>query len=101
MSQELAKEKGISNGDKVIVSSARGKLWAMAVVTSRFKPFRVMNQTIHQVGMPWHFGWQFPVDGSSGDSANLLTPFIGDPNTLIPESKAFMVNIAKAEGGRP
>jgi formate dehydrogenase major subunit len=101
MSQELAKEKGISNGDKVIVSSARGKLWAMAVVTSRFKPFRVMNQTIHQVGMPWHFGWQFPVDGGSGDSANLLTPFIGDPNTLIPESKAFMVNIAKAEGGRP
>jgi len=29
------------------------------------------------------------------DSANLLTPFLGDPNTLIPESKAFMVNISR------
>jgi formate dehydrogenase major subunit len=96
MSLELAKEKGINNGDKVTVSSARGKLLAVAVVTSRFKPFRVMNQTIHQIGMPWHYGWQFPVDGSGGDSANLLTPFIGDPNTMIPESKAFMVNIVKA-----
>jgi formate dehydrogenase major subunit len=96
MSKELAAEKGIKNGDKVKVSSGRGSLWAVAVVTDRFKPFKVMNQTIHQVGMPWHFGWQFPVDGSGGDSANLLTPFIGDPNTSIPESKAFMVNVEKA-----
>lgn len=96
MSKELAAEKGIKNGDKVKVSSARGSLSAVAVVTERFKPFKVMNQTIHQVGMPWHFGWQFPVDGSGGDSANLLTPFIGDPNTSIPESKAFMVNVEKA-----
>jgi len=57
-----------------------------------------MNTTIHQVGIPWHFGWQFPVDGSGGESANLLTPTIGDPNTMIPESKAFMVNIEKAKG---
>jgi len=96
MSKELAAEKGIKNGDKVKVSSGRGSLSAVAVVTERFKPFKVMNQTIHQVGMPWHFGWQFPVDGSGGDSANLLTPFIGDPNTSIPESKAFMVNVEKA-----
>jgi hypothetical protein len=45
--------------------------------------------------MPWHFGWQFPTDGSGGDSVNLLIPFIGDPNTLIPESKAFLVDISK------
>jgi formate dehydrogenase major subunit len=54
-----------------------------------------MDTTVHLVGMPWHFGWQYPVDGSGGDSANLLTPFLGDPNTLIPESKAFMVNISR------
>jgi formate dehydrogenase major subunit len=50
---------------------------------------------VHQVGLPWHFGWQFPEDGSGGESANLLTPSIGDPNTMIPESKAFMVNVRK------
>jgi len=96
MSRELAKEKGIRNGEKVTVSSARGSLWAVAIVTDRFKPFRVMNQTVHQVGIPWHYGWQFPVDGSGGDSANILTPTVGDPNTMIPESKAFMVNVEKA-----
>jgi formate dehydrogenase major subunit len=96
MSKELAKEKGIKDGDRVIVSSGRGKLWAVAIVTDRFKPFRVANSTIHQVGMPWCFGWQYPEDGSGGDSSNLLTPTIGDANTMIPESKAFMVNVEKA-----
>jgi formate dehydrogenase major subunit len=96
LSRELAKEKGIRDGDKVTVSSGRGKLWAVAVVTDRFKPFKVAGSTVHQVGMPWHFGWQFPEDGSGGESANLLTPTIGDANTMIPETKAFMVNVEKA-----
>jgi formate dehydrogenase major subunit len=96
ISRELAAEKNIKNGDKVIVSSARGKIWAIANVTDRLKPLKVMNSTIHQVGLPYHYGWKFPVDGSGGDSANILTPTIGDPNTMIPESKAFMVNIEKA-----
>lgn len=96
MSKELAKEKGINSGDKVVVSSVRGKLWAIAIVTDRLKPFKVMGMTIHQVGLPWHYGWQWPKDGSGGDSANLLTPSVGDPNTMIPETKAFMVNIEKA-----
>ena len=96
MSEELAKEKGIRNGDKVIVKSGRGELWAIAVVTTRFRPFKVANSTVHQVGLPWCFGWEYPKDGSGGDSANLLTPTIGDANTMIPESKAFMVNVVKA-----
>jgi formate dehydrogenase major subunit len=96
MSEELAKEKGISNGEKVIVKSGRGEVKAVAIVTNRFKPFKVAGSTVHQVGIPWHFGWQFPEDGSGGDSANLLTPTVGDANTMIPESKAFMVNVVKA-----
>jgi formate dehydrogenase major subunit len=35
-----------------------------------------------------------PVSGKE-DSVNLLTPSTGDPNTRIPETKAFMVNIVK------
>jgi len=96
MSEELAKEKGFENGEKVMVKSGRGELWAVAVVTSRFKPFKIAGSTVHQVGLPWHFGWQYPTDGSGGDSANLLTPTIGDANTMIPETKAFMVNVVKA-----
>jgi formate dehydrogenase major subunit len=93
MSLELAKLRGIKNGDRVIVETQRGKLEAVAIVTSRLKPFNVAGQTIHQIGVPWHFGWIWPKDG--GESANLLTPTVGDPNTMIPESKAFMANVSK------
>ncbi len=96
MSEELAKEKSIRNGDRVIVRSGRGEIKAVAMVTNRFRPFKVAGSTVHQVGLPWHFGWQFPEDGSGGDSANLLTPTVGDANTMIPETKAFMVNVVKA-----
>jgi len=96
MSRELAAEKSIRSGDRVKIRSGRGEISAVAVVTSRFKPFKIGGQTVHQVGMPWCFGWQYPGDAKSGDSANLLTPTIGDANTMIPESKAFMVNVEKA-----
>ena len=96
MSEELAKEKNIKNGEKVTVSSGRGEIWAIAMVTSRFKPFKVAGTTVHQVGLPWCFGWQYPEGGGGGDSSNLLTPTVGDANTMIPETKAFMVNVRKA-----
>jgi formate dehydrogenase major subunit len=96
MSEELATMRGIKNGDKVWLENSRGKLWAIAIVTKRFKPFTVQGQTVHEVGIPWHFGWRWPKDGSGGDAANLLVPSVGDPNTGIPESKAFMVNVRKA-----
>jgi formate dehydrogenase major subunit len=93
MSEELAQLKSLKNGETCLVSSARGKVEAVAIVTKRFKPFNVHGQVVHEVGLPWHFGWVHPKYG--GDSANLLTPSTGDPNTRIPESKAFMVNVAK------
>jgi formate dehydrogenase major subunit len=96
LSRELAKLKGISNGDLCVVSSARGQVEAHAIVTGRFRPFKVQGAEIHEVGLPWCFGWVHPKDG--GDSANLLTPSTGDPNTRIPETKAFMVNVDKKGG---
>ena len=94
MSEELARLRGINNGDKVIVESGRGQVTAVAMVTKRFKPLKVMGQIIHEIGLPWCYGWVHPEDG--GDSSNLLTPSVGDPNTKIPETKAFMVNVRKA-----
>jgi formate dehydrogenase major subunit len=96
MSKELAKLRGINNGDMCKVSSARGEVEAVAMVTGRFKPMNIagfQGQTVHQVGLPWCYGWVHPEDG--GDSANLLTPSTGDPNTRIPETKAFMANVEK------
>jgi len=93
MSEELAKDKGIANGERVIIESARGQVNVVAIVTKRFKPFHLNGKTIHQVGIPWHWGY---TGLSTGDSANVLTPHVGDANTMIPEYKAFLVNVRKA-----
>jgi len=93
LSEELAAEKGISNGGKLIVESARGEVHAIAMVTNRFKPFRINGQTVHQIGMPWHWGY---MGLSTGDSANVLTPHVGDANTMIPEFKAFLCNVRRS-----
>ena len=94
MSPELAKEKGIANGDGVIVESARGRVEAIAMVTVRIRPFKVMGKTVHLIGMPFAYGWTTP---KCGDSTNRLTIVACDPNTTIPEAKACCVNIRKAD----
>jgi len=93
ISEELAQIKGIKNGEKVKVESARGSLMCVAMVTPRFRPFKCGDQVIHQVGMTFNYGWLFPKD--CGDTANLLTPTVGDGNSGTPEYKAFMVNLRK------
>lgn len=94
MSPELAKEKGIANGDGVIVESARGRVEAIAMVTVRIRPFKVMGKIVHLIGMPFAYGWTTP---KCGDSTNRLTIVACDPNTTIPEAKACCVNIRKAD----
>lgn len=90
LSEELAAEKGITNGSKIIVESARGRVEGVAIVTKRFQPFQLNGKRVHQVGLPWHWGY---AGLSTGDSANLLTPHVGDANTMIPEYKAFLCNV--------
>ncbi len=80
-------------GDKVVVESARGQVTGVAIVTRRLKPLQVDGRVVHQVGLPWHWGYTGLV---TGDSANLLTPYIGDANTTMPEYKAFLVNVRRA-----
>ena len=92
MSKELAKELGIKNGEWCVVESARGKVRAVAMVTSRYKPFNIGGNIIHEVGLPWCFGF---MGLATGDSANTLVPNIGDANTMIQESKAFLVDVRK------
>jgi len=91
--EELAQEKGINNGDQVIVSSARGQIQMVAVVTKRWRRFTVDGKDVDQVGMPWHYGWQ---GLATGEIANDLTAHVGDGNTMIPEYKVFLVDVKKA-----
>ncbi len=94
MSHELADQRKIKNGERVSVESPRGKLECTAVVTHRFKPMKIVDQIVHQVGIPWHFGWRWPADGTE-ESVNILVSTTTDPVSEIPEYKAFMVNVVK------
>ena len=92
ISPKLAKEKGIKTGDRVSIYNSRGTVSAYALVTERIQPMKVQGKTVEMIGMIWHFGQGCAV---SGDACNMLTPSIGDANTMIPEFKAFLVNIRK------
>ena len=94
MSRELAEIKKIKTGERVLVESPRGRLECTAVVTHRFKPMKIVDHTVHQIGIPWHFGWRWPVGGTE-ESVNILVATTTDPVSDIPEYKAFMVNVLK------
>lgn len=93
MSPELAREKGIRNLDWVRISTPRAQIRAKALVTRRLQPLRIDGKIIHQVGMPWHWGYEGLV---TGDVVNELTSLVGDPNVSIHEGKAFVCNVEKA-----
>ncbi len=91
----LAKEKGITNGSQVKVTSARGAIQGVAMVTKRLFPMKVDGKEMWQIGFPIH--WGYAGDPShTGPLANLLTPSAMDPNTWTPEYKAFLVKLEKA-----
>jgi formate dehydrogenase major subunit len=94
ISPELAAERHIEHGGWVTITTARGAIRARAMVTRRLRPLLVENRTVHQVGLPWHWGYRGLV---TGDVANDLTAISEDPNSRIMESKALLCNIAPAE----
>jgi formate dehydrogenase major subunit len=92
ISHELSAELGIKNGDMVTVSSPRGKIHAKAMVTNRLKPFIINGKKTHQIGVPWHWGYN---GIAQGDVTNDLSATVGDPNVFIQETKAFLCNVKK------
>jgi formate dehydrogenase major subunit len=92
--EELAKAKGIANGDMVKVSSNRGFIKCVALVSKRIPQLDVDGKKIDTVGLPNH--WGFVGVARPGYLVNTLTPFVGDANTQTPEYKSFTVNIEKA-----
>lgn len=93
LSPELAREQGIANLDRVRITSPRASVHAKALVTRRMQPLTIAGHTVHQVGMPFHWGWE---GLSTGDAANEMSALVGDPNVTIHEGKAFVCNVQKA-----
>jgi formate dehydrogenase major subunit len=92
ISHELAGELGVKNGETVTVATPRGKIHAKAMVTNRLKPFIVNGKKTHQIGVPWHWGYN---GIAKGDVTNDLSATVGDPTVYIQETKAFLCNVKK------
>ncbi len=90
VSPELAGELGIAHLGWTTLSTLRGEIEVRAMVTSRVRPFTIAGRTVHQVGMPWGFGWR---GYATGDIANALLAISGDPNVSIHTTKAITCNL--------
>jgi formate dehydrogenase major subunit len=97
ISPELAREKGVGNGGWATITTARGEIEARVLVTERIPPLRIQGRTIHQIGLPYHWGSKGRV---TGDAANELISFVGDPNVSIQESKALTGNLEPGRRSR-
>jgi formate dehydrogenase major subunit len=96
ISPELAAEKGIRNAGYVTILTARGEIRARALVTRRMKPFVINGKLVHEIGLPWHWGWQ---GNAVGDVVNDLSSMVADPNVSIHEGKVFTCDIKVANKG--
>jgi formate dehydrogenase major subunit len=92
ISTELAQEHAVANGDWVTLTTARGEISTRALVTERMQPLTIDGRTVHQIGMPYHFGFG---GLAKGGIANDLSALIEDPNSRIHQAKAFTCGLRK------
>jgi formate dehydrogenase major subunit len=92
--EELAKEKGIENGGRARITSARGSIEGTAMVTKRLRQLKINGNTLWHIGFPIHWGYEGDPK-HHGPLANFLTPTALDPNTWTPEFKTFLVKLER------
>jgi formate dehydrogenase major subunit len=96
VSPELAAERGLQHMGWATIITARSAIEAKVLVTSRMTPLTVQGRTMHQIGLPYHWG---PNGLSTGDAANELLHLSVDPNVHIQEAKGLSCDIQP--GRRP
>ena len=87
---QLAADRGIEDGGWMTIMTERAEIEARAKVTDRIRPLRVDGRVIHQIALPWHWGYS---GLSRGDTANELVALSGDPNVSIQDDKAFTCDV--------
>jgi len=90
ISPELASEIGARNGEMITIATPRGEIQARALVTPRMRPMTINGRTLHQVGLPYHFGGRGLV---KGDVVNDLVAISQEPNVRIMEAKALVCSV--------
>jgi formate dehydrogenase major subunit len=74
----------------------RAVIEARVMVTPRLRPLRIDGRVVHQVGLPYHWGYAGNVHG---DVVNDLLVISEEPNVRIMETKALVCSIKP--GRRP
>jgi hypothetical protein len=69
-----------------------------ALVTQRMRPFLIEGKTVHEIGIPWHWGYQ---GLASGDVTNDISALVADPNVSIHEGKVFSCDLRPGRRSKP
>jgi len=97
VSPEMAAEAGLKHGDWATIITPRALVEARVLVTPRMRPLRIAGRTIHQVGLPYHWGYRGHV---TGDVVNDLLVISEEPNVRIMETKALTCNVIPGRRAR-
>ena len=81
VSPQLASERGLEHLGWATIITVRNAIEARVLVTERIRPLSVQGRTLHQVGLPWHWG---PNGYTTGDAANELAHLALDPERAHP-----------------
>jgi formate dehydrogenase major subunit len=90
VSPELAEEIGLEHGEWATISTPRAEVEARVLITRRMRPMLIDGKKIHQVGVPYHWGYKGLV---KGDIANDLLVISEEPNVRIMETKALLCDV--------
>lgn len=96
VSPELAALAGLEHGKYATIMTPRGIIEARVLITPRMTTLWIAGRRLHQVGLPYHWGYQGLV---KGDSTNDLVAISEEPNVRIMETKGLLCNIIP--GRRP
>ncbi|MBV8476991.1 MAG: molybdopterin-dependent oxidoreductase [Acidobacteria bacterium] len=96
VSPEFSSEVGLKHGEYATVTTPRSTIEARVMVTPRMRPLQIDGRVIHQVGLPYHWGYRGQV---TGDVVNDLLVISEEPNVRIMETKALLCDVRP--GRRP
>jgi formate dehydrogenase major subunit len=94
ISLELAQQLSIVPGEWVTIITARGAIEAHALVTARMQALTIAGKQMHQVGVPFHWGYAGLV---KGDMGNDLVAISEEPNVHIMETKGLLCNVMRGK----
>jgi formate dehydrogenase major subunit len=96
VSPELAEETGLTHGEWATISTPRASISARVLITRRMRPMWIDGRRVHQVGLPYHWGYK---GMSKGDVINDLLVISEEPNVRIMETKALVCSVRPGRNG--